>query len=75
MKDKAKEDKVDTIKILEAFERVYNGEEPDDILKSLALNNPAGENPEALLKAHKWIWGQKMLIIQRVKEEPCHGQT
>ncbi len=59
MKDKSKADKADTIKILEAFERVYNGEEPDDILKSLALNNPTGENPEALLKAYKWIWGQE----------------
>ncbi len=59
LKDKSKADKADTIKILEAFERVYNGEEPDDILKSLALNNPTGENPEALLKAYKWIWGQE----------------
>ena len=48
-----------TVKILECFERVYNGEEPDDILKQNVLENPCGENPEALLKAYKWIWGQE----------------
>ncbi|MBW6486959.1 MAG: hypothetical protein K0B01_12505 [Syntrophobacterales bacterium] len=57
--EKAKADKVATIEILKAFERVYHGEDPDDILNSLALNNPIGENPEALLKAYKWIWGQE----------------
>jgi hypothetical protein len=23
------------------------------------LNNPTGENPQALLKAYEWIWGQE----------------
>ncbi len=49
----------ETVKILEAFEKVYNGEDPDDILKDISLKNPVGENPEALLKAYKWIWGQE----------------
>lgn len=56
---KAKADKDATVEILKAFERVYYGEDPDDILKSLILTNPIGENPEALLKAYKWIWGQE----------------
>ena len=59
LKEKAEADKDTTIEILKAFERVYYGEDPDDILKSLVLNNPKGENPEALLKAYKWIWGQE----------------
>jgi len=59
LKEKAEADKDTTIEILKAFERVYYGEDPDDILKSIVLNNPTGENPEALLKAYKWIWGQE----------------
>jgi len=59
LKEKAKADKDATVEILKAFERVYYGEDPDDILKSVVLKNPTGENPEALLKAYKWIWGQE----------------
>lgn len=57
--EKSRKDPLETIKILEAFEKVYNGEDPDDILKNTHLKNPCGENPEALLKAYKWIWGQE----------------
>lgn len=57
--EKSEEDKNETIKILKAFEKVYNGEEPDDFLKEFGLSNPTGENPEALIKAYKWIWGQE----------------
>lgn len=49
----------ETIKILDALEQVYNGEEPDDVLQKNILTNPVGESPEALLKAYKWIWGQE----------------
>ncbi len=59
LQEKAKADKHATIEILKAFERVYQGEDPDDILKSITLKNPIGENPEALLKAYKWIWRQE----------------
>ncbi len=45
--------------IINALERVYNGEEPDDFLSDLNLENPSGENPEAIIKAYKWIWGQE----------------
>ncbi|KAB2837341.1 MAG: hypothetical protein F9K45_12940 [Melioribacteraceae bacterium] len=48
-----------TIEIINALERVYNGEEPDEIIKSITLINPCGEEPEVLLKAYKWIWGQE----------------
>lgn len=49
----------ETVKIINALEKVYNGEEPDKVLKSLTLINPSGESPELLLKAYKWIWGQE----------------
>jgi hypothetical protein len=59
LNQKAVANRVATIDILKAFEKVYNGEEPDDVLQVVPLNNPIGENPEALLKAYKWIWGQE----------------
>lgn len=63
LEDKAKADKACTVEILKAFERVYNGEDPDDVLNALTLNNPTGENPETLLKAYKWIWGQEDVLF------------
>lgn len=57
--EKSKRNPSETIKILEAFEKVYNGKDPDDILRNTSFKNPWGENPEALLKAYKWIWGQE----------------
>lgn len=57
--EKSKYDKNKTIRILEAFEKVYYGQEPDQVLKESPLINPYGESPEALLKAYKWIWGQE----------------
>ncbi len=48
-----------TIDIINALERVFNGEEPDDFLDKITLCKPCGENPEVLLKAYKWIWGQE----------------
>ena len=50
---------IETIKIINALERVCNGEEPDHVLASVELINPCGEDPEILLKAYKWIWGQE----------------
>ncbi|MEA3359465.1 MAG: hypothetical protein U9R17_08705 [Thermodesulfobacteriota bacterium] len=57
--EKAKTDRKETINILQAFERVYNGEDPDWVLKEINLSAPSGENHEALIKAYKWIWGQE----------------
>lgn len=59
LKEKGKVNPEETIKVIDALERVYNGEEPDDILKATKLNNPTGEPPELSLKAYKWIWGQE----------------
>lgn len=59
LEEKGKVNPEEAIKIIDALERIYNGEDPDDVLKSAKLNNPIGEPPELLLKAYKWIWGQE----------------
>jgi hypothetical protein len=82
LEGKAKINKEQTLKIIESLERVYNGEEPDDVLANNILTNPCGELPELLLKAYKWIWGQEdcnyptgegrnmsMKIIRKLKEK------
>jgi len=57
--EKAKTDKQEAIKILRALERVYCGDEPDEVLKTIKLEIASDVTPEALLKAYKWIWGQE----------------
>jgi len=84
LKQKANNDPQETLRIIEAFEKVFDGEEPDDVLKSFhpPLSNPCGELPEVMLKAYKWIWGQEdcnyptgkgrkmsMEGIRKIKEE------
>ncbi len=59
LEEKAKIDPSETIKLIDALEKVFNGEEPDDVLKSTKLNSTTGELPELLLKSYKWIWGQE----------------
>lgn len=59
LEEKGEIDPTETVKILDAFEKVYNGEEPDTVLSKINLNNPCGEIPELLIKAYKWIWGQE----------------
>lgn len=59
LEDKAACNPKETLRIIEALTKVYNGNEPDDVLKEMNLKNPCGEKPEVLLKAYKWIWGQE----------------
>lgn len=59
MKEKGKANLRDTIEIIDALERVYNGEDSDRVLVGVELKNPLGEPPDVLLKAYKWIWGQE----------------
>ena len=49
----------DTVEIIDALEKVFHGEDPDDVLENVTLKNPCGEEPETLIKAYKWIWGQE----------------
>ena len=58
LEEKGKANPRETIKIIDALERVFNGEDPDSVLKDAELSSPTGEPPEVLLKAYKWIWGQ-----------------
>ncbi len=59
LEEKAKYNSKETIRIIQALERVHSGEEPDDVLKEMELKNSCSELPEVLLKAYKWIWGQE----------------
>ena len=59
LEEKGLEDPANTIKIIDALERVYNGEEPDVVLQQAQLTTHKGEIAELLLKAYKWIWGQE----------------
>jgi len=57
--EKSQHDKRETIELIKAFERLYNGEEPSDILKTINSQISKDYDAEALLKAYKWIWGQE----------------
>jgi hypothetical protein len=61
LKQKIKTDKKKGLAVLEALERVYRGEDPEDILNE---NPQLGDNlpglpADLILKAYKWIWGQE----------------
>jgi len=57
--EKGSVDPVETIRIIDALEKVYCGKEPDEVLEEANLGKPYGELPEVFLKAYKWIWGQE----------------
>ena len=59
LEEKGSLDSKETLKIILALEKVYKGEEPEDVLNCTILKNPVGESPEVILKAYKWIWGQE----------------
>ena len=56
---KGKQNKRQTLVILRALKKVYDGAEPDEALRDVKSINLVGETPEAILKAYKWIWGQE----------------
>lgn len=60
LKQKAQLDPVQTKKLIDLFEQVLKGTDPEDIIQDITcISIPIGEQPEALLKAYKWIWGQE----------------
>jgi len=59
LEEKGEKCPLKTIEIINLLERVYNGEEPNFVLRENKVENPCGELPEVLLKAYKWIWGQE----------------
>lgn len=57
---KAAEDKKQTKRLIDIFESVLDGVDPEDLQDSISsFSFTSGELPEALLKAYKWIWGQE----------------
>ncbi len=47
-------------KFISLLKRACNGEEPNDFIEEIyALSFESGEQPEELIKAYKWIWGQE----------------
>jgi hypothetical protein len=58
---KKEKDPKETLRIIAGLEKVFSGQEPDDVLNSFSphISNPTGELPEVLFKAYKWIWGQE----------------
>src|SRR5437016_5155532 len=59
LEEKGRREPRTAVKVIDALERVYQGEEPDDVLRGMRLSRVVGEPPELLLKAYKWIWGQE----------------
>ena len=49
----------ETILLLKGLYRVCCGEEPDNVITILCLNNTVGIAVETILKVYKWIWGQE----------------
>lgn len=57
---KCKEDAIKGKKFIILLRRTLEGEEPNDFLNEiLELQFNTGEQPEELIKAYKWIWGQE----------------
>ena len=87
LEQKGNVNKEATLEIINALEKVFNGEEPDEVLKNLKTQEELpGEKAEVLLKAYKWIWGQEdcnypdgqgrdmsMREIQKLKEKLKRG--
>lgn len=59
LEEKSLVDKSKTLEIIECLENVFNGGEPDSVLKDKDFSILPGESVELLLKAYKWIWGQE----------------
>jgi hypothetical protein len=49
----------DTKEIINGLYKVYQGQEPDDVLDTLKAKIDTGLSPEIIYKVYKWIWGQE----------------
>lgn len=57
--EKVKANTKNAKKILVALEKVYNGAEPNEVLRKLKVDKLPGEPADLILKAYKWIWAQE----------------
>lgn len=56
---KYKSNRENALKLIEGLYRVCSGDEPDEVLRGLHLQNTVGMSVETILKVYKWIWGQE----------------
>lgn len=59
LEEKSRTDLKGTVHILQGLERVFEGEDPDVIIKEDIYQKSNGLLPEAIFKLYKWIWGQE----------------
>lgn len=59
LEEKSSKNLKETIHILKGLEKVFNGEDPNDIIKAENYPIICGLLPEAIFKIYKWIWGQE----------------
>lgn len=57
--NKYENNKARTLVLLKGLYRVCCGEEPDEVISDLALQDTVGISVETILKVYKWIWGQE----------------
>jgi hypothetical protein len=59
LKNKLKKELKAARLILHALKKVYEGKEPNNILKRRKLETVTGQSAELILKTYKWIWAQE----------------
>lgn len=52
-------DEEEAFLLVKGLYKVCCGEEPDDVIAELGLQNTVGIDVETILKVYKWIWGQE----------------
>lgn len=52
-------DSQSAIRLIEGLYNVCCGDEPDDVIRNMHLENTVGIPVETVLKVYKWIWGQE----------------
>ena len=58
--EKFKENKIHSKKYVDILKKVFTGTDPNDLSSEIEkLNFKNSENPDAIIKALKWIWGQE----------------
>lgn len=49
----------ETKNLIDGLRDVYEGKEPDDVIKERKIKNATGLPADTILKNFKWIWGQE----------------
>ncbi|GHT71240.1 hypothetical protein FACS1894110_24000 [Spirochaetia bacterium] len=59
LEEKSKKDSHGTKEIIKGLYKVCNGNEPDEVLKTISTKQTNGLSVETIYKVYKWIWGQE----------------